>query len=92
MRFNLHRKLLCAKAGKNMMHYARQGIITLEVEFIALRENQRRDDRLVRLCNAVLCHPEGAPVPAIPGLCHTVPAGGGFADLAFQVILSVLPA
>ena len=33
-----------AKAGRNVtqMHYARQGIITPEMEFVALRENQRR--------------------------------------------------
>ncbi|SDK74220.1 hydroxymethylpyrimidine synthase [Methylophilus rhizosphaerae] len=46
MRFNLHRKPLRAKAGKNVsqMHYARQGIITPEMEFIAIRENQRREN------------------------------------------------
>jgi len=46
MRFNLHRKPLRAKAGQNVsqMHYARQGIITPEMEFIAIRENQRREN------------------------------------------------
>lgn len=46
MRFNLHRKPLRAKPGKNVsqMHYARQGIITPEMEFIAIRENQRREN------------------------------------------------
>jgi len=45
MRFNLKRKPLKAKAGKNVsqMHYARQGIITPEMEYIAIRENQRRE-------------------------------------------------
>ena len=35
-----------AKAGKNVtqMHYARQGIITTEMEYIAIRENQRQLD------------------------------------------------
>ena len=35
-----------AKAGHNVtqMHYARKGIITPEMEFVALRENQRRLD------------------------------------------------
>ena len=35
-----------AKAGRNVtqMHYARQGIVTPEMEFVALRENQRRKD------------------------------------------------
>ncbi len=34
-----------AKAGMNVtqMHYARQGIVTPEMEFVALRENQRLD-------------------------------------------------
>ncbi len=36
-----------AKAGKNVsqMHYARQGIITPEMEFIAIRENQRLESQ-----------------------------------------------
>jgi phosphomethylpyrimidine synthase len=40
----LKRTPLRAKTGKNVtqMHYARQGIITPEMEFIAIRENQRR--------------------------------------------------
>jgi len=46
MRFNLHRKPLRAKPGHNVsqMHYARKGIITPEMEFIAIRENQRREN------------------------------------------------
>ena len=45
MRFNLLRKPRRAKAGMNVsqMHYARQGIITPEMEYISIRENQRRD-------------------------------------------------
>ena len=45
MRFNLHRKPLRAKAGANVsqIHYARKGIITPEMEYIAIRENQRRE-------------------------------------------------
>jgi phosphomethylpyrimidine synthase len=40
----LHRKPLRAKPGRNVsqMHYARQGIITPEMEFIAIRENNNR--------------------------------------------------
>ena len=36
-----------AKAGANVtqMHYARRGIVTPEMEFVALRENQRRLDQ-----------------------------------------------
>ena len=44
LRFELTRTPRRAKAGKNVtqLHYARQGIITPEMEFIAIRENQRR--------------------------------------------------
>ena len=40
----LHRKPLRAKAGKNVsqMHYARQDIITPEMEYVAIRENNNR--------------------------------------------------
>jgi phosphomethylpyrimidine synthase len=39
------RKPFRAKAGRNVsqMHYARKGIITQEMEFIAIRENQSRE-------------------------------------------------
>ncbi len=42
MRFNLTRQPRRSKAGMNVtqMHYARRGIITPEMEFIAIRENQ----------------------------------------------------
>ena len=45
LRFNLHRKPRRAKTGMNVtqMHYARKGIITPEMEFIAIRETQRRE-------------------------------------------------
>jgi phosphomethylpyrimidine synthase len=45
MRFDLKRAPRRAKPGKNVtqMHYARQGIITPEMEFIAIRENQKRE-------------------------------------------------
>ncbi len=46
MRFNLHRAPRRAKAGMNVsqMHYACKGIITPEMEYVAIRENQRRDN------------------------------------------------
>jgi phosphomethylpyrimidine synthase len=46
LRFNLTRSPRRAKAGKNVsqMHYARQGIVTPEMEYIAIRENQRREN------------------------------------------------
>jgi phosphomethylpyrimidine synthase len=45
LRFDLHRK---PRKGRcvTQMHYARKGIITPEMEFIALRENQRVIDSL----------------------------------------------
>jgi phosphomethylpyrimidine synthase len=43
LRFNLKRNPRRARAGKTVtqMHYARAGVVTPEMEFIALRENQR---------------------------------------------------
>jgi phosphomethylpyrimidine synthase len=54
LRFNLHRKPRRAKAGKNVsqMHYARQGIITPEMEFVAIRENLCRKEYLESLKNS----------------------------------------
>ncbi|MGK5030895.1 phosphomethylpyrimidine synthase ThiC [Janthinobacterium sp. DSP2-3-3] len=51
LRFNLHRKPRRAKAGTNVtqMHYARRGIITPEMEFVAIRENMRRGEYLKEL-------------------------------------------
>ncbi|TAK43797.1 MAG: phosphomethylpyrimidine synthase ThiC, partial [Betaproteobacteria bacterium] len=45
LRFNLKRAPRRAKAGRNVtqMHYARRGIVTPEMEFIALRENLQRE-------------------------------------------------
>jgi phosphomethylpyrimidine synthase len=58
LRFNLARQPRRAKAGMNVtqMHYARRGIITPEMEYIAIRENlqrarrcaQRRGNKLTR--------------------------------------------
>ncbi|MFH1603395.1 MAG: phosphomethylpyrimidine synthase ThiC, partial [Pseudomonadota bacterium] len=44
LRFNLQRKPRRAKPGMNVsqMHYARRGLITPEMEFIAIRENLQR--------------------------------------------------
>ncbi|MGV3468426.1 phosphomethylpyrimidine synthase ThiC [Limnobacter sp.] len=54
LRFNLQRKPRKAKAGKNVtqMHYARQGIITPEMEYVAIRENLRRQEYIESLKNA----------------------------------------
>ena len=46
LRFNLERKPRIAKPGMNVtqMHYARKGMVTSEMEYIAIRENQRREE------------------------------------------------
>ena len=46
IRFALKGKPLRAKPGMNVtqMHYAKKGIVTPEMEFIAIRENQRREE------------------------------------------------
>jgi phosphomethylpyrimidine synthase len=50
-RFDLHRPPRRAKPGVNVtqMHYARRGIVTPEMEFVAIRENQLRDETLAQL-------------------------------------------
>jgi phosphomethylpyrimidine synthase len=51
LRFNLTRAPRRAKAGANVsqMHYARQGIVTPEMEFVALRENLLRQEYIDQL-------------------------------------------
>ena len=46
MRFDLKRRPRCGKNAANVtqMHYARLGIITPEMEYIAIRENQRCEE------------------------------------------------
>jgi len=46
MRFSLLNKPLRAKEGQNVtqLHYAKKGIITPEMEYISIRENQRIDE------------------------------------------------
>jgi phosphomethylpyrimidine synthase len=65
MRFNLTRKPLRAKVGMNVsqMHYARKGIITPEMEFIAIRENQRRENMSELLQTQHKGHDFGASIP-----------------------------
>ena len=51
MRFDLQRPPRRAKAGANVsqMHYARRGIITPEMEYVAIRESLRREHYLQTL-------------------------------------------
>lgn len=50
----LQRKPLRAKTGKNVtqLHYARQGIITPEMEYVAIRENQKREALIKEACDS----------------------------------------
>lgn len=65
MRFNLTRLPRRAKAGMNVsqMHYARRGIITPEMEYIAIRENQRRENMSELLLTQHKGHDFGANIP-----------------------------
>jgi len=67
MRFNLTRLPRRAKAGMNVsqMHYARKGIITPEMEYIAIRENQRRENMSELLQKQHKGHDFGASIPAV---------------------------
>ncbi len=69
LRFNLHRAPRCAREGANVtqMHYARRGIITPEMEFVAIRENLRRQEYLVELAAS---GPMGARTAALMGRQH----------------------
>ena len=60
----LHRKPRRAKAGANVtqMHYARRGIITPEMEYIAIRENMNRAAYVESLKNS---GPTGAKMAAL---------------------------
>lgn len=74
----LHRKPRRALDGKNVsqMHYARQGIITPEMEYIAIRENQRRAEYLESLKNS---GPNGEKLAKMMGRQHPGQAFGAAA-------------
>lgn len=67
LRFQHIRKPLKATGGKNVsqMHYARKGIITPEMEFIAIRENQMMEEA-VHNGKGVFQHPGESFGAAIP--------------------------
>ncbi len=65
LRFNLKHKPKRAKKGQNVtqLHYAKKGIITPEMEYIAIRENQRIDE-MTRLSKQHPGQDFGASIPA----------------------------
>jgi len=69
MRFNLKRKPRRASPGRavTQMHYARRGLVTPEMEFIAIRENVRRKEYLESLRAA---GPTGAKMAELVGRQH----------------------
>jgi phosphomethylpyrimidine synthase len=71
----LHRKPRRAKAGANVsqMHYARKGIITPEMEYIAIRENMQREKYLADLKNS---GPQGDRLAKLLGRQHPGQAYG----------------
>jgi phosphomethylpyrimidine synthase len=66
---NLQRNPLRASPGRNVsqMHYARQGIVTPEMEFVAIRENQLRAEYLAGLRSS---GPQGAKLADLMGRQH----------------------
>jgi len=66
LRFGHLRTPLKAKKGNNVsqMHYARQGIITPEMEFVAIRENQCRE-QLASITPQHSGHAFGAAIPRV---------------------------
>ncbi|HSS27882.1 MAG TPA: phosphomethylpyrimidine synthase ThiC, partial [Usitatibacter sp.] len=69
LRFDLKRRPRRAKSGANVtqMHYARRGIVTPEMEFVAIRENLRRREYLAELAAA---GPLGTKMAALLGRQH----------------------
>jgi len=67
LRFNLKRHPRRAKAGMNVsqMHYARKGIITPEMEYIAIRETQRRENLPELITRQHPGQSFGAAIPAV---------------------------
>ena len=67
LRFELTRKPRRAKAGANVtqMHYARKGIITPEMEYIAIRENQNMEEMSEYLKGRHPGQPLGANIPDV---------------------------
>ena len=65
IRFSAERPVRKAKTGANVsqMHYAKRGIITPEMEYVAIRENQRRE-QLAEVNKAASGESFGAAIPA----------------------------
>lgn len=76
LRFSRKSQPRCAKPRccVTQMHYARRGMITPEMEFVAIRENMQRQayiDSLQQMCAAGALGPTGEDIVAQLTLCHT---------------------
>jgi phosphomethylpyrimidine synthase len=82
LRFDLRRKPRRAAGGRNVtqMHHARQGIVTPEMEFAAIRENLRRREYLASLEAA---GPTGKKMAAMLGRQHPGQSFG--ASIPFEI-------
>ncbi|MBE0613592.1 MAG: phosphomethylpyrimidine synthase ThiC [Burkholderiales bacterium] len=69
LRFNLQRKPLRARHGMNVsqMHYARRGLVTPEMEYIAIRENLQRRQYIASLRTS---GPQGAKLAELMARQH----------------------
>jgi len=67
LRFDLKRAPLRAQPGARVtqMHYARRGIITPEMEYVAIRENQKREGLPPELLAQHAGNAFGARIPAV---------------------------
>jgi phosphomethylpyrimidine synthase len=86
LRFANPRRPLRARPGANVtqMHYARRGIVTPEMEFIAIRENQARAESAAHARHA---DDRLAPAPAP----RPLPQGGGVARHPGQAWGAAIP-
>ena len=85
LRFHLHRTPRRAKAGANVtqMHYARRGIITPEMEFVAIRENLKRQQYLAEL---EASGPMGRRTAELMGRQHPGQSFGAAVDLLQRLV------
>ncbi|WP_018694307.1 phosphomethylpyrimidine synthase ThiC [Algicola sagamiensis] len=71
-RFHSQTSILRAKSGKNVsqLHYAKQGIITPEMEYVAIREN------MGRATQQAVCQSKGLPIEITPEFVRQEIAAG----------------
>jgi len=96
LRFAHPRRPLRARPGANVtqMHYARRGIVTPEMEFIAIRENQQRVERAAHAgdpADPAVIGGHSASRTVAGSVSRPVPAGGGVARHPGQAWGAAIP-